>query len=434
MKKYNNVLMIEYGRCPPGCLDCEQACKQRADNGNSCIRTVALPEVNFYGIVKCNQCTLPECSEVCPTNAITKSNGVVRINAEKCVGCGLCTLACPYSGVFYDYSTEKAFKCVISDERPACVEACKHDVLSFSQSSDVLEHLGEDLVAHGVPLCQGCAEELALRLAMRVFGKNAILFAGPGCICPVIAATFQGGFVHVPTQVCWMTNMSAVMTGVKRYYQNIGKDTVCIGFAGDGMTADVGFQTLSGAAERAENLIYICLDNEAYMNTGIQKSGTTPIFSWTSTTPVGEKGRGKGKESKYMPLIMAFHGIPYVATATVAFPEDYAKKLEKAMAVKDGMAYVHVLAPCPTGWRAPTSQTIEISKLAVETGHFPLWEAEKGNFRFTYRPKERKPIKEFIKLMGRFSHVTDEELKVATEKIESRLQLLEHLAEGRKVS
>ena len=432
MKGFNDVLMAEYGRCPPGCSACEEACGRRAGDGKARIQPVSVPEVNFYGVARCIQCSMPACALVCPTKAITRSNGVVRIAEERCVGCALCTLACPYAGIFYDPGSKKAYKCEMCDQEIDCVEACEHGILSLGQSRLIRQHLGEDLLAPGVPLCQGCSMELSVRLAMRVFGRETLIFTGPGCVAPAIAAVYQGGFLHVPTFVCCMTNMPAIMTGVKRHFRNVGKDVTCVGFAGDGMTADIGFQSLSGAAERGENLIYICLDNEAYMNTGIQRSGTTPLFSWTSTTPIGEKGRGKQREPKNVPLLMAFHGVPYVATATVAFPEDYVQKLLKAKAVKDGMAYVHVLTPCPTGWRTSASQAIELSKLAVETGYFPLWEAENGKFNFTYRAKELRPLKEFTGLTGRFAHLTQKELKVLTKVMRSRLRLIEHLAEGGK--
>jgi pyruvate/2-oxoacid:ferredoxin oxidoreductase beta subunit len=170
------------------------------------------------------------------------------------------------------------------------------------------------------------------------------------------------------------------------------------------------------------------------MNTGNQRSGTTPQFGWTTTTPVGEVGRGKQREPKNVPLLMAFHGVPYVATATVAFPEDYIRKLLKAMAVKDGMAYLHVLVPCPTGWRASAGHSLELSRLAVETGYFPLWEADNGDFKLNYTAKNLKPIKEFTKLMGRFRHLTEEELEKLTNVSRSRLRIIERLITGKQFS
>ncbi|MBW2029207.1 MAG: 4Fe-4S binding protein [Deltaproteobacteria bacterium] len=429
---FNDVLIAEYGQCPPDCRACEEACRERLGRSSAGIQSVHLSEMDFHGVVMCKQCSSPACAQVCPTRAITRNGGVVRINQERCVGCGLCILACDSAGVFYDRESKKALTCEMCDSNPPCVEACPHGLLSLVQTKKIRESLGEELVSHGVPQCQGCTEELALRLALRVFGKETFVFTGPGCSAPVISATYNGGFLKVPTFTCRMTNMPAVMTGVKRLYRNLGKEIRCVGFAGDGMTADVGFQSLSGAAERGENLIYICLDNEAYMNTGIQRSGTTPRFSWTTTTPVGEKVRGKQREPKNMPLLMAFHGISYVATATVGFPEDFVKKLSKAKAVKNGMAYLHVLVPCPTGWRASPSEAIELSRLAVETGYFPLWEYENEVFSFTYQPGRLKPLVRFTERMGRFRHLTKEELEELSAITQKRLEVIQRLIMGEK--
>jgi pyruvate/2-oxoacid:ferredoxin oxidoreductase beta subunit len=217
------------------------------------------------------------------------------------------------------------------------------------------------------------------------------------------------------------------MTGVKRYYHKIGRDVKVVAFCGDGATADVGFQNVSGAAERGENLIYICYDNEAYMNTGIQRSGTTPQHTWTLTTPVGSTRRGKEQAAKYMPLIMALHGIPYVATAAISHLEDYAAKIAKAVEVKNGMAYIHLLSPCPAGWRAPIDMPIELSRMAVETNYFPLWEMEHGKYRLTHEVKKSKPIEEYTKLMGRFSHFTKEELEGLQQTVNSRFNFIKKL-------
>lgn len=430
MEGFYDTLIAEYGKCPSDCLACEEACaREKGDGKGGRIKRLPLPELSFYGVVKCNQCSQPACGEVCPTQAITRSNGVVQIAEERCISCGLCTLACPYGAIYYSPGLKKAFKCdnCQGKPEPECVKACKYGILSLARSRPVYEHLGEDLIAPGVLFCQGCGIELSLRLAVRVLGKETIFFSGPGCTVLSIAALFPGTSLRAPSFPTWMTNMPAIMTGVKRYFRNIGEDITCVGFAGDGMTADVGFQSLSGAAERGENIIYICHDNQAYMNTGIQRSSTTPLFGWTTTTPVGQVIKGKQRAPKNVPLLMAFHGVRYVATATIAFPEDYVLKLSKAKAVKDGMAYIHVLIPCPTGWRSPANEAIELSKMAVETGYFPLWEAEDAKFNFTYRPKSLRPVKEFTRLMGRFSHLTSEELEELQKLVNSRYNLIDSL-------
>ena len=385
--------------------------------------------------MKCNQCSEPACSEACPTGAITKSNvdGVVRINEDKCVGCGMCTLCCPYGGIYYDISAKKSLKCDNCDGDPQCVESCKYAVLDFAQGKRVFGYFSESpQKSQGIMTCQGCGHELATRLAFRVLGQDIIVFGGPGCsLATFMNLSSLGGAVTVPSMACFMTNAPPIAAGVGRYLRKTGQEATLVVFAGDGMTADVGFQQLSGAAERGEDMIYICLDNEAYMNTGIQRSGTTPYKSWTTTTPVGKIGRGKQQVSKYIPLLMVFHGVTYVATASPSFPEDYLQKLLKAKAIKKGMAYIHVLSPCVTGWRAPIDSTVKLGKMAVETNYFPLWEAEQGKFRFTYQSRSPRPAKEFTGLMGRFSHLSEGELDKFQEAIDSRFNLIKSLTELR---
>ncbi|MDY6972074.1 MAG: thiamine pyrophosphate-dependent enzyme [Desulfatiglans sp.] len=436
MQGFYGTLISKYASCGPDCHLCEDACaKAKEDGKGSRIKTVHLSEVGFHGVLKCNQCSEPGCAEVCPTGAIYRNieDGIVRINQEKCVGCGLCTMGCPYGGVHYDVAQKKAFKCDKCDGDPKCAEACEEDVLTYGDGRHLFESLGDEIQSHGVLTCQGCGEELGTRMALRTLGEDVIIFGGPGCSVVTFMGTTMGSQVKVPTMVGCMTNLPSIAAGVSRYFRKVGKNATLVVFAGDGMASDVGFQSLSGAAERGENIIYICLDNEGYMNTGAQRSGTSPYKSWTSTTPVGKYARGKRQKPKYLPLIMAFHGVSYVATASVSFPEDYTKKLLKAKTIKDGMAYIHLLCPCPTGWHSPSDRTIEIGKMAVETNYFPLWEAERGKFRFTHLPKSPKPVGEFTSLMGRFSHLTDEELEDIQESVNSRFDAVKYLTE-REVS
>lgn len=268
----------------------------------------------------------------------------------------------------------------------------------------------EDLIPKGTRACPGCPAELGLRIALRVFGRDTIIFGGPGCMTTVMIgygdrATSKGSYVN-----CLFTNIPSTMTGVYRYYRHMGKEVKLVAYCGDGAMADVSFQVLSGAAERGERIIIICYDNEGYMNTGNQRSSTTSAKAWTNTSPVGKTLRGKEQNSKHLPLIMAFHGIPYTATATVAYLEDYVKKLTKAMNTKDGMSYIHLFTPCPSGWRAAQDSGIDISRLAVETNYFPLWECENGKFTLTQQVKKPEPIDEYTKLIGKFSHLTKDEL------------------------
>ena len=265
--------------------------------------------------------------------------------------------------------------------------------------------------------------ELLSRFTLQVLGKDIILFGAPGC-------GVLGERCQVAYYGCLMTNVPSSMTGVKRYFDRIHQEVTCVALVGDGTTADVGFQVLSAAAERGEKILYICYDNEGYMNTGIQRSSTTPLSSWTTTTPIGPKGRGKKNVSKNVPLLMAFHEIPYVATATLAFLEDYAEKLKKAQtASKDGMAYIHVLTPCPTGWRSAPNSVLELCRAAVESNYFPLWEADYGAIRITHQVPYPKPVKDFTKLMGRFSHLSAAELHHLQEYTDRRYEQIKKLSE-----
>ncbi|MBI4296379.1 MAG: 4Fe-4S binding protein [Chloroflexi bacterium] len=433
MPKFYDALKIEYGKCPPGCALCEEACVRAkgGDGAISRIRAVHAPSVSFHGAITCNQCSQPACVEICPTRAIVKSydDGVVRVNQEKCVGCGLCTLGCPYGGIYYNPEAKQSSKCDMCDGDPQCVKACPYGVLKFINYPEALRgHLiTEDLFTSGVGLCSGCPIETVSRITGRVLGENVVFFGTPGCCSRITQGVNAKASARVPCYFALMTNAASTAAGAKRYYQKTGQDIMTVAMVGDGATADVGFAGLSGAAERGENIIYICFDNEAYMATGIQKSGTTPLSAWTFTSPVGKHRAGRTNAPKYMPLIMADHGIPYTATATVSHPLDYAQKLEKAKQVKDGLVYIHVFSPCYTGWRAAEDSSVEISRMAVETNYFPLWECERGEFRFTYLPKRPLPVQEFTQLMGRFRHLKEADVAGFQKLVDDRFRLLESL-------
>jgi pyruvate ferredoxin oxidoreductase beta subunit len=206
------------------------------------------------------------------------------------------------------------------------------------------------------------------------------------------------------------------------------KKIVTIAMAGDGGTADIGLQALSGALERGHDFIYICTDNEAYMNTGIQRSSSTPFGASTTTSPAGKAVMGQMTWKKNMPAIAAAHNIPYVATACPSYPIDLVQKVKKAADIK-GPAYVHILSVCPTGWRSAPELSIKLGRLAVEAGVFPLYEVERGQYRMSMDFPKLRPIKEYFKLQGRFRHLTDEMI----EEIEKRLhQEYEQLREKAK--
>ncbi|MCF8030130.1 MAG: pyruvate ferredoxin oxidoreductase [Desulfohalobiaceae bacterium] len=304
-------------------------------------------------------------------------------------------------------------------------------LFKFPKAKRVYEQLGEDRLSNGIIACPGCAEELGLRYVLRTLGQDATLFGIPGCSILMYMGNSQGSYSNVPWFMGAMTNIAAMASGYSRYLQKTKQKGTPIVIAGDGSASDVGFQSLSGAAERGEKIIFICLDNEGYMNTGMQRSSSTPYKSWTSTTPVGEFARGKNKEAKYLPLLMAFHNIAYTATANVGFLQDYVQKLNKAKeAIQHGMAYIHLLCPCDTGWRYPSDKTIDISQKAVDTNYFPLWEAEYGHFRMTYEPKKVLPVKEYISMQGKYRHLKDEDLEEIQEQTDKRYNRIKALAES----
>ena len=189
-----------------------------------------------------------------------------------------------------------------------------------------------------------------------------------------------------------------------------------VAIAGDGGTSDIGLQALSGALERGHNFIYICFDNEAYMNTGIQRSSATPYGASTTTSPAGKVSIGQLTWKKNMPAIVAAHGIPYVATASPSYPFDLMDKVAKAAATP-GPAYVHIYSVCPTGWRCATDLAIKLGRLVVETGIFPLYEVENGKYKISMEPPQLKPVKDYLKLQGRFRHLSNDTIDMIQERV-----------------
>lgn len=211
----------------------------------------------------------------------------------------------------------------------------------------------EDMVTEGISACKGCGGEMILRRALKIAGPNSVCIIPPGCMAGAGSIGWDDtSGMKIPVTLSLLTNPASFAAGVSRYYQQIGRpDINILAFAGDGATADAGFQSLSGACERNEKILYICYDNEGYMNTGYQRSSTTSEGSRTSTTPVGNVNKGKPEPSKNLPLIMMMHNPEYLATASPSNMNDFVKKVERALeASKRGFAYLHVFAPCPTGW------------------------------------------------------------------------------------
>lgn len=286
----------------------------------------------------------------------------------------------------------------------------------------------EDQFAGGMSLCTGCPMELILRIMSKVLGREIMILTCPSCAISILEGQETGAWHRLSYYACLMTGVASSATGLVRYYRKIGKDVTVVCFTGDGCAADVGFQPLSGAAERNEKFIYITYDNEGYMNTGVQRSSTSPLGAVTTTTPYGVAREGKETSAKDLALIMAMHRIPYVATATLSHLEDFAKKLLKAKEKKnEGFVYIHVFSPCPPGWRIEDDSAIQVCRMAVRTNYFPLWEAENGKFRFTHKTDNPKPIQEFTRLMGRFSHLKEEDLAKLQQLVNERFDLIKSL-------
>ncbi|MBW2599506.1 MAG: pyruvate synthase subunit beta [Deltaproteobacteria bacterium] len=269
----------------------------------------------------------------------------------------------------------------------------------------------EEHFSAGHRACQGCGEALAIRLMCKALGKDTVIVNATGCM-EVISTMYPTTAWNLPWIHVAFPNAASVGSGVEaalKVLRRKGKiadrrvKTVCIG--GDGGTFDIGLQALSGAMERGHDLLYVCFDNEAYMNTGIQRSGATPFGASTTTNPAGAASQGKNEWKKNIAEIIAAHNVPYVATACHSYPLDFMNKVKKARAV-EGPSYIHCLAVCPTGWRVPSDETIKAGRLAVETGVFPLYEIEEGKYRMTIKPDKLKPVEDYLKIQGRFRHLT----------------------------
>jgi len=230
-------------------------------------------------------------------------------------------------------------------------------------------------------------------------------------------------------------NTAAVASGIEvglkamtRKGRRPAKDVKVVAIAGDGGTNDIGLQALSGAFERGHNFLYICFDNEAYMNTGIQRSSATPFGASTTTSPAGKVSIGQVTWKKNMPAIAAAHDIPYIATACPSYPFDLMDKVAKGIATK-GPAYIHILSVCPTGWRSATELTVRIGSLAVETGIFPLYEIEDGKYKLSLDLPKLRPVADYLKLQGRFRHLSEETVKQIQHRVDKEYaKLMEKVA------
>jgi pyruvate ferredoxin oxidoreductase beta subunit len=292
----------------------------------------------------------------------------------------------------------------------------------------------EELLTGGHRACAGCAATIIVRQVLLAAGKDVVVGCATGCL-EVVTTIFPYSAWKVPYIHNAFENVASTISGVESSYRSlkrqgkIDKEMRFIAFGGDGGTYDIGLQALSGAAERGHRMLYICYDNEAYMNTGIQRSSATPIGAATSTCPAGDEIPGKVQYHKDMTKIMAAHRIPYVAQASPSHWNDLVKKVEKALS-KDGPAFINIISPCHRGWRYPMEDTIEIARLAVETCFWPLYEFDEGTWRLTYTPKEKLPLSEFTDKQGRFAHLKKypELLQSGQDEIDRRWREIQALA------
>jgi len=292
--------------------------------------------------------------------------------------------------------------------------------------------------APGHRACIGCGEALAVRLAFKALGNNVVVANATGCM-EIVASQIPYTSWHLPWIHTLFENTAAVASGIEAGYKAmkrkgmaVASDMKVVAMAGDGGTSDIGLQALSGAMERGHDFLYLCFDNEAYMNTGIQRSSATPFGAMTTTSPAGKKSIGQTSWKKNMPEIAVAHNIPYVATACHSYPFDLMDKVAKGINTP-GPAYIHILSVCPTGWRSPTDTVIRLGRLAVETGMFPLYEVENGKYRMSVDLPQLRPVKDYLKLQGRFRHLSDDTINIIQDRvIEEYNRLVEKAKDGSK--
>jgi len=293
----------------------------------------------------------------------------------------------------------------------------------------------EELVGPGHRMCAGCGGAVTARMTIKAMKRPTYVVNATGCM--EVATTI---YPYTAWRVPWVhglfENASAIASGMETYLKskndgNLQADIII--FGGDGGTFDIGLQALSGAFERRHDFVYVCYDNEAYMNTGIQRSSATPEGAWTTTTPIGVASQGKIGPKKDLVAFALAHHVDYAATACTSYWSDFITKVRKAAEV-DGPALIHAVAPCPLGWRFPTDQTIQMGRLAVQSRYFPLYEVERGKYKMSISPHQ-VPLEDFLRLQGRFSHLFQpqgaQELTALKTQVEQRWAALQELCQGR---
>jgi pyruvate ferredoxin oxidoreductase beta subunit len=286
----------------------------------------------------------------------------------------------------------------------------------------------------GHRLCPGCGASIAVRQVLLGTRDPVVVGAATGCL-EVATTIYPYTAWKVPFIHNAFENVAATISGAQTAYRALKKrgripedrKIKFVAFGGDGGTYDIGLQSLSGALERGHDFVYVCYDNQAYMNTGIQRSGATPSCASTTTAPAGRESTGKPQFRKDLTAIVAGHHIPYAAQASIGYWKDLVSKAEKAFAVK-GPAFLNIMSPCHRGWRFKQNDTVEIAKLAVDTCFWPLYEVENDEYRLTHKPKEKLPIREWMETQGRFAHLfkdgNEDALRAVQEEIDLRWEQL----------
>lgn len=284
----------------------------------------------------------------------------------------------------------------------------------------------ENRLAPGHRLCAGCGESIVVRQILSAVEGPVVVGTSTGCL-EVSSTPYPYTSWRVPWIHTAFENVSSTIGGAEAMYRSLvrqgkmeEKGIKFIAFGGDGATYDIGLQFLSGALERGHRFLYVCLNNEAYMNTGIQRSSATPLGAWTTTSPVGKVIPGKAQHRKDLTAIVAAHGIPFVAQAAPCFWRDLMTKVQRALAA-DGPSFINVLSPCPRGWRHEAEETIALSRLAVETCIWSLYEVVDGVWKLNYRPRVKKPITDWLASQGRFSHLLAPANRPVVEELQARV-------------
>jgi pyruvate/2-oxoacid:ferredoxin oxidoreductase beta subunit len=289
---------------------------------------------------------------------------------------------------------------------------------------EIMPH--EEFLESGHLACPGCGASLSMRMVLKALGEKTVV-ALPACCWSIIAGPYPQSSLKLPLYHSAFETGASVASGIKAALLARGDtETTVVAWAGDGGTFDIGLQALSGAAERNEDILYVCYDNEAYMNTGIQRSSATPLGAWTTTTPGAHP---EARPKKDILAILAAHRIPYAASATPAYPEDLLAKVRRAKATK-GTRFLHLLAPCPPGWKTADDETIELARMAVRARIFPLLEIENGEtWRITV-DSPGDPIGPYLAKQGRFRHLKNEDIGAIQAQVDSRWKALQRRVAG----